>query len=79
MTKEPVFRVIARKLEHIDSVLHRGHTEASGRSQDDIDYILANHMPSGSGVDCGTKLDESSTPQRLVFTDVELDWHDDGS
>lgn len=34
-----------------------------------IESLVENHMPSGSGIDCGTKFEfENSTPKRLVFS-----------
>jgi len=45
-----------------------GNTEWRHRHEDTIAATVKNHMPSGSGFDNGTVLDESSTPQRLVFT-----------
>lgn len=75
-----LFRAIAKKLSHRASI---GKTFESYDNRfnwtrehwqqisDDIDSELENlcdYLPSGSGIDSGTKLDESSKPERLVFT-----------
>lgn len=39
----------------------------------DLETLVKGFMPSGNGIDCGTKLDiEKSTPTKLVFT---FDYH----
>ena len=39
------------------------------RWQDRIEYMCKEHMPHGSGIDCGVVLDmDKSKPNRLVFT-----------
>lgn len=36
---------------------------------DRIEWLMREHMPSGSGVDCGTRFDwDASTPNRLVLS-----------
>jgi len=46
-----------------------GNTEWYNRHAEAIERIVKEHMPSGSGWDCGTKFDfDASTPEKLVFT-----------
>lgn len=46
---------------------------SSNPDTDDLESLVKQFMPSGSGIDCGTKLDiEKSTPTKLVFT---FDYH----
>ena len=33
-----------------------------------LNHLVNNYMPSGSGIDSGTNLDDSSSPTKLVFT-----------
>lgn len=73
----PLFRAIAEKLAHLEN-LNDGakrfnwtpehESTIRGNVEDSLDYVVRNFLPSGSGIDCGTKLDESSTSERLVFT-----------
>ncbi len=44
------------------------HGEWAQKHEARIKALVHEHMPSGSGVDNGTKLDPDSTPERLVFT-----------
>lgn len=37
-----------------------------------LDFVMGSLMPSGSGIDSGTKLDPDSTPDKLVFI---VDFH----
>jgi hypothetical protein len=46
-----------------------GNTEWYGKWEDQIESLVAEHLPSGSGFDSGTKLDlEKSHADKLVFT-----------
>ncbi len=76
----PLFRAIAQKVAHLaslkeeDGPAQRFHWTAEhlanvkSMAEDSLAYLLKEHLPSGSGIDCGVKLDESSGPERLVFT-----------
>lgn len=59
----PVYQAIAHTLEWLRN---DPPGEWRSRAEDKLARIMA-EMPSGSGIDCGTKLDDSSTPDRLVF------------
>jgi len=75
MQKEPVFRVIARKLAYLKQS-ESWTPECRAQRQEFIDaakldlrHIERNSLPSGSGIDCGTKIDrDASKSNRLVFT-----------
>src|SRR5271168_1155261 len=67
MYKEPVYTQIANQV-------YRYHSAATTQQLDKLkpeyalESIMKNHMPSGSGVDAGTKLLlEESTGEKLVF------------
>lgn len=77
---EPLFRVIARKLAHLatlgksfESYSNQFNwtldhwTRVQSDAEDSLDYILRNYLPSGSGIDNGTKLNEASRSTRLIF------------
>jgi hypothetical protein len=63
--KRPVYHMLSGLLRAIDNVGPKDPWAAKHRET--IQSILANDMPSGSGFDRGTTLDDSSTPERLVF------------
>lgn len=64
-----------RKLyEHIALKLHAAYNCSRANNKlwmyrhlKAIDELVRDHLPSGSGFDSGTKFDDSSTPNRLVF------------
>lgn len=66
---KPVVYYISQFLENVQR--HGGNT--SPEWEYDLETLVKAWMPSGSGIDCGTKLDfEKSTPIKLVFT---FDYH----
>lgn len=60
------YRIISTAIGARDRCAKSGNKEWETKHQDRIDSCLES-FPSGSGFDSGTKLDESSTPERLVF------------
>lgn len=45
-----------------------GNREWFQKHEERIEELVKNYMPSGSGFDCGTKIDlDKSTPEKLVF------------
>jgi hypothetical protein len=53
--------------------------EWAGKHADSIDALVREHMPSGSGFDCGTKIDlDASHAEKLVFTTSFHHMNDDG-
>lgn len=76
---EPVYRQIAAALQSYRHCSSSAANESQqGRWRDRAESLVRNHMPSGSGIDCGTVLDlESSTSEKLVFV-VEFHHMNDG-
>lgn len=69
----PVYRALATTIEARQNCLKSGNTEWQGRHSETILQIVENCLPSGSGIDCGTKIDlDQSTPDSLVF---DVDYH----
>lgn len=65
--RQPLYQVIAREFERYARCEDRPdiRNDASTKIVD----LVREHMPSGSGIDSGTKLDfGASKPDRLVFT-----------
>lgn len=62
-----VAEALACILQAIENCERSGNTEWRIRHADSIVRIVRDRMPSGSGVDTGTTLDESSKPDRFVF------------
>lgn len=64
-----VFQEIPHLLVAIANCKKAGesHAEWLDRHEDRLEAIMR-AAPSGSGIDSGTKLDDSSTPENLVFT-----------
>lgn len=73
MKSRPLFSLIASTLEAYANCTRNGATQSqkaewTARHRDAIYDLVENFMPSGSGIDSGTKIDwEGSTPLRLVF------------
>jgi len=65
--KKPLYVVIARLLMVHQNCVNAGNLEWMERHEARIASLVKEHMPSGSGFDQGTTLDESSTPERLRF------------
>ena len=63
-----VYQRIASSLQARETCLKTRNTEWFDRHNETIQNLIRRYLPSGGGVDCGTKLDDSSTPNRLVFT-----------
>lgn len=59
--------MIAVKLSSIENCRKSNNAEWLERHTDDLEAIVRNDLPSGSGFDNGTKLDQTSKPERLVF------------
>lgn len=69
MKPEPVYRFIASKLAAIANCERSKNVEWGERHTSDVDKLIRNSAPSGSGIDNGTNFDwEHSTPEKLVFT-----------
>lgn len=78
MEKSEVYKRIAYLLVAIDNCKKTGNVEWQHRHRDTIDELCKNELPSGSGFDCGTTLDDSSSPDRLVFNAPFHRMHESG-
>lgn len=67
--KKPLYTILAGKVLAIHSCMKQGATDNATKHTDAAEDFVKKYMPSGSGVDSGTKLDLfRSTPDRLIFT-----------
>lgn len=67
--KKPVYCVIASKLAAMANCESKGNMEWYERHQSAIEYIIKNHLPHGSGIDAGVKIDfDRSTEERIVLS-----------
>ena len=65
----PLYREIASLLSARENCRNTNNTEWEDKHEDTLTHLVKNYLPSGSGIDCGTKLDlDASTPEKLVFT-----------
>lgn len=65
---ERVYRALASAAEQHRNCLKSGNTEWKVKTEARIDAIVKNHLPSGAGIDAGTKFDvEASSSDKLVF------------
>ena len=66
-----LYQKIASLLKSIESCRNTGNKEWEANHAATLEDLME-EMPSGSGVDSGTKLLDNSTPDRLVF---QADFH----
>lgn len=68
MKKTPIFQRLAQLIQQNQNCVKANNTEWEQKSRAEAHQIAKDKLPSGSGIDCGTKLDfEVSTPDRLVL------------
>ena len=72
MSTIPRYQKIARILGCIDRCKKSNNEEWLARWEESLAAEMES-APSGSGWDCGTKLDDSSIPEWLEFYDITLD------
>lgn len=88
-TLRPLYRELASLVQARLTCADRmnGHTEGDGdaaeewfnKHEDKIEALVKQHLPSGSGFDCGTKIDfDESTGEKLVFTTEYHHMHESG-
>lgn len=65
--KEKLYSLIARRLIAMNNCAEKNDQEWLRRHREVIEEVTKSFMPSGSGVDIGTKFDSQSRPDRLVF------------
>jgi hypothetical protein len=67
--KRAIYQIIASRLSAMLNCEKNGNVEWLSRHAEKIENIVKEYMPSGSGIDAGTKFDfDASKPERLVFT-----------
>ena len=65
---KPLYQRIAIALQAMENCRRTNNSEWLARHRETIETLVANHMPSGSGIDSGTKFDfDASSPNKLVF------------
>lgn len=64
-----LYQILAAKIQARLNCIRAGNEVWELTHRHEIEALVKNRMPSGSGVDCGTKIDlDESEPNRLVFT-----------
>ncbi len=63
----PLYHVIAELIQARANCLEAGNLEWYARHGERLEYVIREHMPSGSGIDSGTSLDDDSNPDKLIF------------
>src|SRR5208283_5262110 len=64
----PLYRVLAMLVQARDNCDLNDNREWRFKHEYRILELVKEHMPSGSGIDCGTTIDfVASTPEKLVF------------
>jgi hypothetical protein len=66
MSAQKLYQRIAATLAAIENCKRMDNTMWLERHRDSLDELMK-HMPSGSGFDCGTKLADTSTFEKLIF------------
>ena len=76
MIAQKLYQRISSTLAAIENCKRSNNTEWMEEHRDRLEKLM-DHMPSGSGFDCGTKLSDASTFEKLIF---ETSFHhmDDG-
>lgn len=64
---KPLYQEIAIRLNAMRTCEARGNKEWKDKHEEWIETAVKKHFPSGSGFDAGTKLDDNSTDERLIF------------
>lgn len=67
LTPTPLYREISSLISARENCRRANNGEWLDNHSNTIAELISRFMPSGSGIDCGTKLDDCSTPERLVF------------
>ncbi len=68
---KPLFQHFATALNALSNCIASGNTDWQSRHEATLETLAKDFMPSGSGIDCGTKLDIDASlrqPDRMVFT-----------
>ena len=63
-----LYQELASRIQARLNCAESGNVEWFEKHEARIEELVKNYMPSGSGFDCGTKIDlDKSTPEKLVF------------
>lgn len=66
--KRELYQELASRIVAIANCVHSNNQEWQQKHTETARQLVADFMPSGSGVDCGTKLNfDESKPDKLVF------------
>jgi hypothetical protein len=64
----PIYKALASLIQAVHNCRDSGNVEWLEIHGENANQIVKSFMPSGSGWDCGTKMDwDASTPEKLVF------------
>ena len=66
--KQELYKHLASKLQAQQACIKSHNVEWIDKHSESITQLVYQYMPSGSGLDSLMQLDESSTPNKLVFT-----------
>jgi hypothetical protein len=68
-TSQPIYRELASIFSAYTTCLASNNAEWESKHREAIEYLCEEFLPSGSGIDCGTKFDfDHSKPDKLVLT-----------
>ena len=68
MKQRPLYLELASLIDAYHRCVEKGN-EYADKHEERIESLVKEHMPSGSGIDCGTEIDiDKSTGEKLVFT-----------
>lgn len=65
--KIPVYKFIAQTLARVQNIARGGDTKRADGIFNDLGLWVKRHGPSGSGIDMGTALSETSNPEKIVL------------
>ena len=65
---KPLYQEIASLVQARQNCIEKQNSEWQANHEEKINQLCCEYMPSGSGIDCGTKIDfDASNPEKLVF------------
>lgn len=69
MRKMPLYQLIATTIQAHENCAVNGNSEWKIRHRETLDYIERNFLPSGAGIDSGTRIDfDRTTGDKLILT-----------
>lgn len=68
----PVYRELASAIIARRNCIESGNTQWRDRWTDRIEHIERDILPSGSGIDCGSKVDVDESDSRKIFIDLSF-------